>query len=347
MAYPKQDTASVSGEFVAKKHAGTGELQYEIMTISREGSKEVVATGESYVEEKASGLITIYNNHSDKDQELIATTRFETPDGKIFRIPEGVVVPGQKTVNGEVVPGSIEVKVYADVPGPEYNIAATRFTIPGFKGSDRYEKFYAESKEAFVGGFKGQMKTVSESDKQAAQAEIQNQLKEELFKDVFSQKPEGFTLFEDGIFASYEPLPNESGADGKVFLKVKGTVKAIIFNNEKLSGYIARQVLPEYDGKSVKIKGLENFTFALTNKEEISLNPEADLKFNLSGEAHFVWSFDKDTLATDFVGKSKREIDAVLASYPGIEKAEVVIRPFWRRSFPDTLSEIQILEVLE
>jgi len=96
---------------------------------------------------RAYGTMTIFND-TDIPQRFIRNTRFESPNGKIFRIPQSVTIPA-KTGN---VPGSITSTVFADTTGPEYNIPPTNFTVPGFKGTDRYNLFYGRSYQPMSGG---------------------------------------------------------------------------------------------------------------------------------------------------------------------------------------------------
>ncbi len=75
--------------------------------------------GKNVTGKKAEGSVTIYNEFSNAPQPLVATTRLETSDGKIFRIVKGVTVPGTTLVDGEIKPGAIEVQVVADQPGSD------------------------------------------------------------------------------------------------------------------------------------------------------------------------------------------------------------------------------------
>jgi hypothetical protein len=111
------------------------------------------ATGKSGASnQKARGTAVIYNEFSSEPQSLVATTRLETPDGKLFRLVEGVTVPGMTDVSGKKEPGAIEADVIADQVGAEYNIEPTTFTIPGFKGGPKYAKFSAKSMKSMSGG---------------------------------------------------------------------------------------------------------------------------------------------------------------------------------------------------
>ena len=66
------------------------------------------------------------------------------------------------------------------------------------------------------------------------------------------------------------------------------------------------------------------------------------ISFNLSGPASFEWFYDELALKQALVGKSRNETATVLQKYPTIEKADISLRPFWSRSFPDTLDKITV-----
>jgi len=92
-------------------------VRYEILKLSSSKTSSVPATGEEEVELKSSGKIVVYNNFSSEPQRLIVRTRFENPEGLVYRIPESIVVPGRINKNGATIPGSIEVEVFADEVG--------------------------------------------------------------------------------------------------------------------------------------------------------------------------------------------------------------------------------------
>ncbi|MGC8776088.1 MAG: hypothetical protein ACP5QN_02140, partial [Minisyncoccia bacterium] len=79
------------------------------------------ATGQKNVSEKAQGEITIYNAYSSEPQVLVATTRFEAPNGLIYRLKDRIIVPGAQIKDGKIIPSSITALVEADQPGEKYN----------------------------------------------------------------------------------------------------------------------------------------------------------------------------------------------------------------------------------
>jgi hypothetical protein len=311
------------------------------MTISRDAGVAVSASGEEIVAEKASGTIIVYNDYSSADQRLIKNTRFETPEGLVYRINESIVVPGQKKSGTSVVPGSIEVVVYADEAGEKYNGGLTDFTIPGFKGDPRFDHFYARSKTEMSGGFTGPRKVVSAEDRQRAKEKIEADLRTQLFNEASSQKPEGYELYEDGLFVVFEDLPNQEDG-GSVQVRAKGTLYGVLFEKDAFARFISQETLAGFDNEPVRLLDSNSITLTTVNKEEARPWEDDSFTFTLSGNAHIVWLFDQEHLKNDLVGKAKGAFETVLTGYPSIDEAEIVLRPFWRQTFPEKTSDIKV-----
>lgn len=345
---PKSENITVSGTMSAVKQAqSTDDLQYEIMTVTKEARRGVPASGEEEVSEKASGQITIFNEYSEESQKLIATTRFESPEGHIYRIDEGVTVPGYSERDGQIIPGSITATVFADKPGEEYNTGLVDFTIPGFEGDPQYEKFYARSVTPMEGGYTGIRPTVKEEDKESAIASLEEELKTTLLGEAESQKPDGFVFFKDGSFLSLRELPTEAGEGGSARVGVEAILKAVIFDKVKFANYIAKNALANYDGGDVEIVPIEEFEFALENKEEININENPQLSFTLNGEGEVIWLYDETTLRSELIGQEKGNVDTVLSQFAGIERADLSLSPFWKRKLPKDADEIVIVRSIE
>ena len=98
--------------------------------------------------QKARGTLIISNEYSSDTQPLIATTRFETGDGKIFRLAESVTVPGVTIVDGKRQPGIVEAVVIADAPGMPTMSLRPILRLSGSK-ADRNMKIRARSNKGF------------------------------------------------------------------------------------------------------------------------------------------------------------------------------------------------------
>lgn len=324
----------------AKSAPTTDELGFQVLTLTKSLGKEVPATGEEKVERKASGTIVIYNNVDTASQRLIKNTRFESTNGLIYRINESVVVPGKK---GDQ-PGSIETVVYADEAGDKYNIGKTDFTIPGFKSdSVRYKGIYARSKTAMEGGIVGTIKKVSESDQKAAQTELRNTLTEELKKDALSQIPEGFVLLDSAYQVAFSELPQSNDTGSMVTVNEQGVFKGFLFSQKDLSKYLASKFAPEIVKNNVAISDPKTLSFAFSDADELRAESPDKITFTISGSASFISQFDEMVIKSDLIGKSKSSLGAVMANYPGVKSADSVVRPFWKRNFPESEEDITIL----
>ncbi len=335
---PKQAVVSVHTTLKAFKVAQAGELSFQVMAIEKSGSQTVAATGQENVSVRASGKLVIYNDYSSASQRLIRNTRFESSAGKIYRIDQSIVVPG-KVKN---TPGSIEAVVYADEPGESYNSDLTDFTIPGFKGSPQYSKFYARSKTPFEGGFVGTRLSVDPAVLAKTREDIRAKLKDELVAAAAAQKPEGYELFNEALFVDYTSLPNgESG--GAVLVEEKGTLHGILFSADDLARAIALATASSpAEGAFLTLGNDSTLVLAMSSADQFEPWAKESFSFSLNGSAHLIALFSPEQLRGDLAGKTKGALPTVLSGYPGIAKAEVVMRPFWKQTFPQDPEKIKL-----
>ncbi|MBI3075120.1 MAG: hypothetical protein HYY92_02850 [Parcubacteria group bacterium] len=348
---PKQKAALFDSIIVARKGAtqtAKNLLPFELMEITDSVSRDVAATAVEKVLRRASGTVVIYNNFGAESQRLIKNTRFEAPDGKIYRIRESVTVPGQKTENGKTAPGSVEAVMYADEPGTEYNKGLSDFTIPGFKGTPRFAKFYARGKTEIAGGFSGEQKTLNEEEFKKVTAELRKEAENALRARAYAEKPQGFVLFDDGVFLAFKeselPVPKDETRE-TVTVTAEATLYGALFDENVLGAFIAEKLSFAEEGTRAAVTNFSELDFKIIDKE--NFNPEDDMQFSftMKGKPHFVWEFDAEKLREELKGAKKSNLAAVLAEFPSITRAEVTFRPFWKRSFPDEVKDIVIESV--
>lgn len=342
--FPRWREPTVNALFEADRAASDGGLVYEVLTLEAESEREVTATGQEEVESQATGEIIIYKT-TPGDERLITNTRFESGDGKVFRITESAVVPGGSEEN----PGSVRASVFADEAGPDYNLAAgNRFTVPGFKESDLmelYEAVYAENPSSFSGGHKGPKFTIDEGELNSATESLRKELEEALAGRVTVERPAGFILYDSSITYSYQTLPGEDVGNGRVKIKEKAILSAPMFKNEDFASFIAAATIPGYENEPVRLEDPSALTFEYTGETNVAAQDR--ISFKLLGRPQIVWTYDVEQLKEDLAGGSQTALNSVLGGYPAIEKANATIRPFWKRSFPDNPEDINIEEVIE
>ena len=340
----KPQREKISFELPVSVSANTAQLDTtlnqipgQFLAFRSDVSKDFLATGEEELVRKARGEITVFNNFNSDPQNLVASTRFESSKGLIFRIPRPISIPGAKLINGKLTPGSIAVEVIADKPGQEYNINADRFTIPGFAGTPKFEGFYAESTKPMMGGMVGLSKVVTEIDFNSAKDAVTKEALNKSMESINNKK---------GHLQIIEPVTNEiislkstaeidDSAEGFA-IAATAEAKTIGFSTEDLLKLIevsinknsARVLLKDglkIDYKNTKFdfeKNVLNFT--------ASVNGEAAAKI------------EEEKIIDGLLGLKQNKIESYLLGFKEIESARLVLSPFWVKSIPKNKQDVQI-----
>ncbi len=327
---PKQQAVDVNLPIRASATGGR-DVGLEVIRLEERGTFGSAVTEVRNVNEKASGQVVIYNAYSQEPQTLVVGTRLEAPNGKIYRLSNAVKVPGTKVEGGKITPQGVEVTAVADKPGPEYNAALTDFTIPGFKGTPRYQKFYARSKTEMKGGASGTFNAVSEEDVQKAIESAK-----EYFARVFQEKikanlPEGVLQPENSSRITYtaervDPPINSEAKEVKV--EVLAVFEGFGLNRKDLEETIVSSHLSLAPDETVTIQNLSALKFEKVNEDF----PNKVANFRVTGKARFVWDFDEKALKEELIKSKERA--KVFEQYPAIERAEIHFKPPWWRIFP-------------
>ena len=341
LAYvPKSQAVSFDDDSYTARKAGEGNLLFSVIKLSGEKGLEAPASGEKGVERKASGTIIVYNTNT-IEQRLRATTRFETPDGKIYQAPDAITIPGKKVAGGKENPGTLEVVVYAERSGKEFNIGLTDFTLPGLKGTSLFSSVYARSKTDMSGGSTGGERMVKDEDEARAKTQLEAALKEELISEARAQVPEDFILLPSLSLVTFENLSQtDSTNENNVMINVRAGLSGVMFKRSDLSNHLIRDKAILASGELVDIMELNALDFAFVNNTSAGSLSSDRIEFSVKGEAIAVWRVDEVALKADLIGKHKRDIPAILNNYPTIAKATATIRPFWRSSFSEDSAEI-------
>lgn len=323
-AYPESDNA-------------TGGITYRVQTADLEDSQTVAATGTEKAEDRASGSITVYNSYSTSPVRLIKNTRFESPNGLVFRIPASIEVPPKK---GDT-PGEISITVFADQAGDEYNLGPTdTFIVPGLKSTPlMYKGVYAKSVSAFSGGFVGTKPAIAQTDLESARAEIRGRLQKKIAETI-NGITDGFA-FPDLVAITYESMPTtpDSAGGGRVTEKAHVTIP--IFPTQNFAHAIAQAVSADAADESVTLKRGDNFKGAPASQLPENLG-EGPLVFTLDGEATVVWEVDTGALQQALAGRDQGAFKTIIAGFKGVESAEAHIAPFWSSTFPQDASNIEV-----
>ncbi len=341
----KTQSVPVGLNVTAKLKPVDGEISYVASNLTRDKELTVPAEGQKKVESRATGKIVIYNNYSTTPQRLVKNTRFETPDGLIYKIADSITIPGKTVVSQKSTPGSIEVSVFAESAGAEYNIGLTDFTIPGFKSNpQRYSNFYAKSKTPMTGGKIGVEKTISSSNLEKARATLDSEILQSLTAEMKSVVKEGYTVFEDGYKYNSELVSTVSDS-AKNTVTVKERVNFTIYYIKKaeLEKYIAQNSIQGYDNLPVKVLDLDKLSFKVDEKNNSGANLFGNIQFSLKGNVNIIWDVNSKELVKKLAGKEKKSLASIVGDDPTIVRVDALIWPFWSRTFPGSEGKIKVV----
>lgn len=304
------------------------------------------ASGSATKEGKAEGTIRVYNEYSTASQVLVATTRFISAEGKLFRTPKRVTIPGGTYEKGKLVAGYADIKIVADESGPEYNIGPSTFSIPGFAGTDRYTKFYAKSSEPMAGGFlqgaslvtKQDLEQAEESLTSKAKEQTGNSLREELRSGDYSGKYIFIEKAIDTAITETFSLAKEGTEANDFNYQAKAKSKTIIFKKENLNSFVKDFLLSKtpqgykVHDESLKIEYLPETINLSAGKITLSLNISATVYFDVN----------LSNLKEAVSGKSLTGSKLFLENQPGVGRVQVDFWPFWVKKAPENLDKISI-----
>ncbi len=345
--YPKSASAEINENleiFEIDSLNSEFELGYRELNFSKEDEVVISTTGEEKISEKASGEITIFNEFTTKEQGLLKNTRFESSDGKIYTVADSISVPGYTEKDGKIIPGKLDVVVHAKEVGENYNIdGEMNFTIPGFKGQEQFDHFYAKNKTGITGGFNGIKKVVSETDLENAKIGLTASLKQKILNEIQEQLPQNLVpIYSEDKFVFSEVI-QENYEDDKVKVKMTGNLSVMVVDKSQLAKKIAEKKLSDYrKNEEISIVNLNELTIKFIEENNDSELDTQKTFVNLAGQAKFEWQNDENLLRDELVGINRSKIKDVFSGFTGITKGEVTIIPFWKTSFPDKKDNITI-----
>ncbi len=333
------ETIAVSSKISEVTSTKTGlAIPGELFTAHRNLEIPFTSTSTERVETKATGNLLVYNAYSSAPQKIVATTRFVSPDGKVFRLDKATTIPGGKVVNKRLIPSSIEVSVTADKAGEEYNIPPAKlWTIPGFKGSDKYNGFYAESTKPMTGGFVGE-RPVLGKDTHAAEEAISSALKEALEGEMAVLMSGKYTLLSGASSfvldkQDIQPSKNNPSAFN---LFGEASMKQMVFDEGTLKDAIREKIRPS-GGETLDVS-----TFTLTySPPKVNLDLGTEL-FNATGTVVFEEHVDKDGFLKRILGLSEEDLKKTVFALPGLQKANISLWPFWVHTVPTNANRVTL-----
>ena|GEM_PF-3197784 len=304
----------------------------------------VPATGKANVSaQKAFGTIKIINTLDDQPQTLVATTRFRSPEGVVFRLVKGTTVPGITVDDDKVIPGTIEASVIADKVGAEGNIPATTWVIPGFENNaQKFAKFTAESVTPMTGGSAGDQNTsvATEADIAKAKKEAETNLGEYVVGEIQklvapTQELMNGALKTETVRA--ESAVTEGTAVDDVEYIITSKVVAYVFERSDVEN-IAKSILDSKNGELPEASLTIDYDSPKPNftQEQLALTATAIQ----SGQSNFNEQIFREAIR----GKNHTEIKELLkADFPYVRDISIAPYPAFPQSIGTNFSRYDFM----
>lgn len=304
------------------------------------------ATGTSTEQGRAKGIVRVFNGFSTFPQKLVSQTRFLSEDGKLFRSLGAVVVPAGHMEGGKIIAGSLDIEVIAAESGEEYNIGPSNFSLPGLFGNPAYTTITGKSFEPMAGGSKTEISIVTESDLNAARDALVAELQQEVRALLEGKVPEDMVLLAQAldlqVVQAFSPIKAGAVLDSFNFsAKVQGA--ATLFSKADVAN-AARTLLVDLaqDGESIA----EDTLYIEYENMEMNMSSQS-LSFDMQAFSSLAKEIDPVELKARLAGTSREEAALLLSQNPSLQKAEILLFPFWLATLPQDPAHIEITVVID
>jgi hypothetical protein len=305
-----------------------GKIPGLLKEVTIDTTKEFTASQIELSGDKATGKLTIINNYTE-NQPLVATTRFQAPNGLIFRLPESIVVPAKS---------KMEVTVVADKAGAEYELGPTKFIIPGFTW--RRQFIWAESTGSMARTKTKEYKLTKE-DIEKALAQLNVELMIKAKDQIKSQLASGESLFEKSLAVKIvkSSTKEKIGSQKEKFsASLTLNVKGLVINEQDLKQQASSNLPDAYKQKETLVKiDPESFNYEILPLEPNTENILAQIKGDYMLQAANV-NIDKSKLK----GLSRKDAENYLNSLSDVKEAKLSL-PFWSKFLPPLEDNINIV----
>lgn len=347
--YAAASQVSVNADFAVDPNATaydpkTNVLPGQTLSGSKQVSAAFQATGTKDEGTKASGTITISNCYDTNPHTFVAGTRFQAPDGQIFRSTEDVTVPGgQGSFFGCTTPGKAAVSVQADQNGDSYNEAPAAYSMPGLPSSEQTGQNSISAKGGQMsGGTSKVVKVVQQSDIDAAQKAAFDQAKSDEQKDLKDRAKNGQYLLGDSFAqtasgVTSQPDVGQEATSATLTLTINYTELAV--SAADLGKFLEQQAKQQMgDQNQIYDNGLGGAQINADGKTDAGL-----AQFKADTSAYGGVKIDTAALAKQVQGKRYGEALDMASKVAGVSRAEVSLWPAWATNVPHVGNHVKVV----
>jgi len=249
------------------------------------------------------------------------------------------LIPGAQVKDGNIVPAKIEANIVADEAGPAYNLGPiSKLTIPGFKGTPKYNGFYGVFDQPTTGGFVGQKPVPTEEDIKNAKSKIVDILTTSLKNNFLANYPQDFKILDGASEINIARLSvNENmDANGNFSVFAEGNMRAVAFKEADIKSLLNSLATKD---NPVLVFGELKLDYSLVTADF----KEGKLSFFLSAQGVLKPDFSADDFKSKILSQKVEDVRLLIAGLQGLSDARVSVWPIWLRRLPSRPNHIQVL----
>lgn len=340
----------------------------EVVTVTKQ-TKVFNTTSKLFDGVNSQGFITVINNSED-EWPLKKETRFQTEEGLIYRINEGVLIPA-KTVDdlGKETPGTFTVAVEADPldvyenpVGERGNIGPSKFIIPGLSQFNQ-KLLWGESTKPMEGGITRYQRTVQAEDINAAKKQIEDNLIQMAREDLSTRIEEmnklnhtNLVLLDDPKYlkTNLQELRISDDLEGslrdkfEVFAQIEA--KGIAYDFDQLFMVLKKELKtrahPDMQIKDDSIRP-DSITFESVGEDEVL--GQIKITATIKGIQEYVIDSSlqaglrfSDKVKEKIVGLSVEEAESYIGNLSEVDQVNIKLWPIWLSHIPRIADNIEI-----
>lgn len=335
------DVAAVFDTSAAKVQIPERIIPAEKLLFAKTITKQFAATGKDSSAQKARGTVRITNAFGTSPQPLVAGTRLATSGGVLFRLVKSVTVPGAVSAQGKLTPQFIDAEAVADSAGEEGNLSgAVALTIPGFKGTPKYEGFSAVAPRGFAGGSRGAASVVTKDDLKRAEEETTKAVFGELKDEIGRSVPAGFNSPEElrTVEITKVEAPQAGAHVEKFTVTASAAGKALVYRPKD-----AEMLIKSFALEGTKDQDMVDGSARLAYRARSIDFAKGRADVAISGSVQIKAVINRDQLASLVAGKKEGSIGDLLRGRPDLAAFTLSIFPPWRSSAPGDTEKINLV----
>lgn len=327
-------------EFDVQNNALPGEL---IFFEDDTESKTYDATTDKDVSTKARGQVTVFNSFSSSAQPLVASTRFQSGDGRVYRLVGDASIPGASIESGQAIPGQGTVTVEAEDPGSEFNIESGGLIIPGLTPA-KQKDIYGEILKPIVGGEEKTLRVVGQEDIDRATQELSSPVYDALLEKLSTKVSSDLYFFPGAVKKEIveHTLSTEANSEVENFdISARVRVSTLVFSKKDIEKIIEKDVASAVSSeKRIQNIGIDQGVSAELQNFDFE---EKKMGIALRIEKKLYYVLDENFIRQEIKGSSEEEIESFLREFPHIDSYTVNLWPFWVSSAPKIDKKVQII----